>query len=75
MATKTLYLDGKFVCAYKAPADQPVGWVELLRNPSPVAISAAAVRDRLSEQSSKDRGVADRIAGDGFRKGSTHPTH
>lgn len=55
--------------------DQPVGRVELLRNPSLVAISAAAIRDRLSEQSSKDGGVADRIAGDGFRKGSTHPTH
>ncbi|TCU75388.1 hypothetical protein EDE08_103611 [Bradyrhizobium sp. R2.2-H] len=54
---------------------KPVGWVELLRNPSLVAISAAAIRDRLSEQSSKDRGVADRIAGDGFRKSSTHPTH
>ena len=51
-----------------------VGWVELLRNPSLVAISAAAIRNRLSEQSSKDRGVADRIAGDGFRKSSTRPT-
>lgn len=36
-------------------------WVEILRNPSLVAISAAAIRNRLSEQSSKDRGVADRI--------------
>ncbi|MGX1322889.1 hypothetical protein AB7M17_006342 [Bradyrhizobium sp. USDA 377] len=45
-----------------------VGWVEFLRNQSLVAISATAIRDRLSEQSTKGRGATDRLPAMGFAR-------